>query len=202
MDDTSLMKSCNGINRVSLDSRLLSKRIIYIDDKEITGELVSNVVKRILVLISESDEKEITIIMDSPGGDIKAGMVLYDLLQSCETPIHIVVAGRAYSMAAVIFAAGKYGRYMLPNSEIMIHQPSLGNPVSGNSTCIESISEKLSTEKKILNKILSKLTGKTEKQIEKATSYDHYFNAEEAVEFGLRDRIIDFSMITGEMSNA
>ena len=183
MDDTSLMKSCNGINRVSLDSRLLSKRIIYIDDKEITGELVSNVVKRILVLISESDEKEITIIMDSPGGDIKAGMVLYDLLQSCETPIHIVVAGRAYSMAAVIFAAGKYGRYMLPN-------------------CIESISEKLSTEKKILNKILSKLTGKTEKQIEKATSYDHYFNAEEAVEFGLCDRIIDFSMITGEMSNA
>ena len=105
-------------------------------------------------------------------------------------------------MAAVIFAAGKYGRYMLPNSEIMIHQPSLGNPVSGNSTCIESISEKLSTEKKILKKILSKLTGKTEKQIEKATSYDHYFNAEEAVEFGLCDRIIDFSMITGEMSNA
>ena len=101
MDDTSLMKSCNGINRVSLDSRLLSKRIIYIDDKEITGELVSNIVKRILVLISESDEKDITIIIDSPGGDIKAGMVLYDLLQSCETPIHIVVAGRAYSMAAI-----------------------------------------------------------------------------------------------------
>ena len=93
-------------------------------------------------------------------------------------------------------------RLALPNSEIMIHQPSLGNPVSGNSTCIESISEKLSTEKKILNKILSKLTGKTEKQIEKATSYDHYFNAEEAVEFGLCDRIIDFSMITEEMSNA
>lgn len=128
MDSSSLIKSSNGITSVSLDARLLAKRYIYIDDQEITGQLIANVVKKIMILASEEPEKAITIILDSPGGSVKDGMVLYDLLQTFKTPIRVVVAGRAYSMAAVLLAAGKHGRYMLPNSEVMIHQPLLGKP--------------------------------------------------------------------------
>lgn len=192
MDSNSLIKSSNGITSVSLDARLLSNRVIYIDDQEITGELVANIVKKIMVLASEDSEKTITIMIDSPGGSVKAGMVLYDLLQTCKTPIRMVAAGRAYSMAAVLMAAGRHGRYMLPNSEVMIHQPLLGSPVTGNCTSIKSVSDKLNKEKKKMNRLLAKHTGKTEKQIEKATGYDHFFDAEEAVAFGLCDRTIGF----------
>lgn len=195
MDSNSLIKSSNGITSVSLDARLLSSRVIYIDDQEITGELIANIVKKIMVLASEDSEKIITIMIDSPGGSVKAGMVLYDLLQTCKTPIRMVAAGRAYSMAAVLLAAGRHGRYMLPNSEVMIHQPLLGNPVTGNCSSIKSVSDKLNKEKKKMNRLLAKHTGKTEKQIEKATSYDHFFDAEEAIAFGLCDGIIGFDEI-------
>lgn len=192
MDSNSLIKSSNGITSVSLDARLLSSRVIYIDDQEITGELIANIVKKIMVLASEDSEKAITIMIDSPGGSVKAGMVLYDLLQTCKTPIRMVAAGRAYSMAAVLLAAGRHGRYMLPNSEVMIHQPLLRSPVTGNYSSIKSVSDKMNKEKKKMNRLLAKHTGKTEKQIEKATGYDHFFDAEEAVAFGLCDRTIGF----------
>lgn len=195
MDSNSLIKSSNGITSVSLDARLLSSRVIYIDDQEITGELIANIVKKIMVLGSEDSEKTITIMIDSPGGSVKAGMVLYDLLQTCKTPIRMVAAGRAYSMAAILLAAGRHGRYMLPNSEVMIHQPLLGSPVTGNCSSIKSVSDKMNKEKKKMNRLLAKHTGKTEKQIEKATSYDHFFDADEAVAFGLCDGIIGFDEI-------
>lgn len=195
MNSDSLIKSSNGITSVSLDARLLASRVIYIDDREITGELVANIVKKIMVLVSEDAEKTITIMIDSPGGSVKAGMVLYDLLQTCKTPIRMVVAGRAYSMAAILLAAGKHGRYMLPNSEVMLHQPLLGNPVTGNCSSIKEISDKLNKEKKKMNQLLSKHTGKTEKQIEKAISCDHFFDAKEAIAFGLCDGMIGFEEI-------
>lgn len=195
MDSNSLIKSSNGITSVSLDARLLSNRVIYIDDQEITGELIANIVKKIMVLASEDSEKTITIMIDSPGGSVKAGMVLYDLLQTCKTPIRMVAAGRAYSMAAILLAAGRHGRYMLPNSEVMIHQPLLGSPVTGNCSSIKSVSDKMNKEKKKMNRILAKHTGKTEKQIEKATSYDHFFDADEAAKFGLCDGTIGFDEI-------
>ena len=195
MDSNSLIKSSIGITSVSLDARLLSSRVIYIDDQEITGELIANIVKKIMVLASEDSEKTITIMIDSPGGSVKAGMVLYDLLQTCKTPIRMVAAGRAYSMAAILLAAGRHGRYMLPNSEVMIHQPLLGSPVTGNCSSIKSVSDKMNKEKKKMNRLLAKHTGKTEKQIEKATSYDHFFDVEEATKFGLCDGTIGFDEI-------
>lgn len=195
MDSSSLIKSSNGITSVSLDARVLSSRVIYIDDQEITGELVANIVKKIMVLVSEDSDKAITIMIDSPGGSVKDGMVLYDLLQTCKTPIRMVAAGRAYSMAAVLLVAGNHGRYMFPNSEVMIHQPLLSSPVTGNSSSIKSVSDKLNKETKKMNRLLAKHTGKTEKQIEKATSYDHFFDAEEAIAFGLCDGIIGFDEI-------
>lgn len=122
MDSSSLIKSSNGITSVSLDARLLAKRYIYIDDQEITGELIANVVKKIMILASEEPEKAITIILDSPGGSVKAGMVLYDLLQTFKTPIRVVVAGRAYSMAAVLLAAGKHVFIMRSGNKPVVKQ--------------------------------------------------------------------------------
>lgn len=201
MDENIIVKSAQGFNCVSLDARLLSKRLIYIDNKEITGDLIAVVIKKIMALILEDENKTITIVLDSPGGSVKAGMALYDLLQSSKTPIKMVVIGRAYSMAAILFAAGKNGRYMLPNSEIMIHEPVLGDSISGNAAHVNSITDKLNKEKKLLNHILSKHTGKTEKQIEKEMSYDHFFTADEAVKFGICDKVIDFDKIMEDIIN-
>ena len=123
MTSSSLIKSASGFTTVPLDARLLSKRIIYIDDQTITGELIAEVISKIMILVSEDASSMITILLDSEGGGVHPGMVLYDLLRSCRTPIRLVVAGKAYSMAALLFASGRHGRYMLPSSELMIHQP-------------------------------------------------------------------------------
>ena len=192
MNNLSLLKSSNGVQVVDLDSRLFSKRIIFIDDEEITPNLVNNVFKNIMVLKWESETKPITILINSAGGNIQAGMQLYDLLQTCKTPIRIVAIGQASSMAAVLLAAGKHGRYVFENTSVMIHQPLLGNAVSGNTTSIKEISDHLIETKEKMNRLLAKHTNKTVEEIDKATSYDHYFTAQEAVEFGLCDKIIGF----------
>ena len=194
MDSYSLIKSANGISSVSVDARLLANRMIFLEDS-ITSEMVCNIVKKVMVLTLEDPDKPITFLINSPGGDVNAGMVLYDLIQTSKTPIRMVAVGRAYSMAAVLLTAGRHGRYMLKNSSLMLHQPLLGSQVTGNSSSIKSISDNLLEVKKQMNRLLSKHTGKTEKQIEKATSYDHYFNAEEAIAFGLCDGVIGFDEI-------
>lgn len=114
---------------------------------------------------------------------------MYDIIQTSPAPIRMVCMGRAYSMAAVLFASGGHGRYMLPNSELMLHEPLLGNRVAGNSSSIKSISDTLLETKRRLNRILAKHTGKTEEQIDEATCFDHYFQADESIEFGLCDGI-------------
>lgn len=197
MDSNSLIKSVNGIASVSIEARLLSKRKIFIEG-EITSELACCVIKKVMLLITEDKERPIDILINSPGGDINAGLLIYDTIQSCKTPIRLICIGKAYSMAAVLLACGNHGRYMLPHSELMLHEPLLGNRVEGNSSSIKSISDSLLEIKKKINQILSKHTGKTERQIEKATSYDHYFSPKESIDFGLCDAIIGFDMIMEE----
>ena len=120
---------------------------------------------------------------------------MYDVIQASKAPIRMFCIGRAYSMGAVLFACGNHGRYMLPHGELMLHEPLLGNRVGGNSSSIKSISESLLETKRKMNQILAKHTGKSEKEVEKATSYDHYYSPEESIEFGLCDKIVDFNMI-------
>ena len=98
-------------------------------------------------------------------------------------------------MGAVLFSSGNHWRYMLPHSELMLHEPLLGNRVSGNSSSIQSISESLLETKRRMNQILARHTGKSEEEVEKATSYDHYYSPEESREFGLCDEIVDFNKI-------
>lgn len=189
-----LIKSSNGISQVSADSKLLSQRKVFIEG-EITPEAACEFIKKIMVLNGEDSSKPIDVLINSPGGEINSGMVMYDVIQASKAPIRMFCIGRAYSMGAVLFACGNHGRYMLPHSELMLHEPLLGNRVGGNSSSIKSISESLLETKRKMNKILSKHTGKSEEEVEKATSYDHYYSPEESKNFGLCDQIVDFSMI-------
>ena len=189
-----LIKSSNGITQVSADSKLLSQRKVFIEG-EISSESACEFIKKILILNEEDTDKPIDVLINSPGGEINSGMAIYDVIQASKAPIRMFCIGRAYSMGAVLFSSGNHGRYMLPHSELMLHEPLLGNRVSGNSSSIQSISESLLETKRRMNQILARHTGKSEEEVEKATSYDHYYSPEESREFGLCDEIVDFNKI-------
>ena len=189
-----LVKSSSGITQVSADSKLLSQRKVFIEG-EISSESACEFIKKILILNEEDTDKPIDVLINSPGGEINSGMAIYDVIQASKAPIRMFCIGRAYSMGAVLFSSGNHGRYMLPHSELMLHEPLLGNRVSGNSSSIQSISESLLETKRRMNQILARHTGKSEEEVEKATSYDHYYSPEESREFGLCDEIVYFNKI-------
>ena len=189
-----LVKSSSGITQVSADSKLLSQRKVFIEG-EISSESACEFIKKILILNEEDTDKPIDVLINSPGGEINSGMAIYDVIQASKAPIRMFCIGRAYSMGAVLFSSGNHGRYMLPHSELMLHEPLLGNRVSGNSSSIQSISESLLETKRRMNQILARHTGKSEEEVEKATSYDHYYSPKESREFGLCDEIVDFNKI-------
>lgn len=189
-----LIKSSNGISQVPAESKLLSQRKVFIEG-EILPETACEFVKEILFLNSEDSAKPIDVLINSPGGEINSGMLMYDVIQSSKAPIRMFCIGRAYSMSAILFASGSHGRYMLPHSELMLHEPLLGNRVGGSSSSIKSISDSLIETKRKMNKILAKHTGRSEEEVEAATSYDHYYSPEESKEFGLCDDIADFSVL-------
>ncbi len=132
---------------------------------------------------------EITIYINSPGGEVESGLALYDVMQGLSCPIRTVCLGTAASMAAVIFAAGGQ-RDILPHGKVMIHDPLLSDGVGGSALRVQDISKRLLKTREELCSILSKHTGKSLRVIYKRTAKDTYFSAEEAVKFGLADRII------------
>ena len=188
------VKSSNGITIVPIESRLMANRKIFIEG-EIDADTACDFVKKVMLLNSEDSKQPIDVLINSPGGEINSGMLMYDVIQASYAPIRMFCIGRAYSMGAVLFACGNHGRYMLPHGELMIHEPLLGNRVGGNSSSIKSISDSLLETKKKMNQLLAKHTGRTEEEVEKATGFDHYFSPEESVEFGLCDEIVGFDKI-------
>lgn len=191
------VKSSNGIALVPMESRLLAERKVFIEG-EINEELACEFVKKIMILSRENKNKPIDVFVNSSGGNIGSGLLIYDVIQGSKTPIRMFCVGHAYSMGAILFASGNYGRYMLPHSELMLHEPLLGNRVSGNASSIQSISESLMEIKKKLNQILAKHTGNSEEEIEKALSFDHYYSPKESIDFGLADGIVEFEAIMEE----
>lgn len=185
------VKSSTGIALVPIDTRLMANRRVFIEG-EIDQVSACEFAKKIMLLTAEDDSMPIDVFVNSPGGEINAGLLMYDVIQSSIVPIRMFCIGRAYSMGAVLFASGNDGRYMLPHSELMLHEPLLGNRVSGNASSIRSISESLLETKQMMNRLLAKHTGKSEEEIEEATSFDHYYSAKESVEFGLADKIVNF----------
>lgn len=189
------IKSSNGITLMPLETRLLASRKIFIEG-EINAETACEFVKQVLLLNQEDPKKPIDVLINSMGGEINSGMLVYDVIQSSKAPVRMFCVGKAYSMAALLFASGAKGqRFMLPHSELMLHEPLLGNRIGGNSSSIKSISDSLQETKRKMNQILAKHTGQSEKAVERATGFDHYFNPEESIAFGLCDEIIGFDKV-------
>lgn len=183
-----LKESYNGISAYNIEDEMLTQREIGCVG-EITTESVNSIITQILYLSRQDDQKEITIYINSPGGEVSSGLALYDIMQAVKCPIHTVCIGIAASMGAILFAAGDK-RDILPHARVMIHDPLISGGVGGNALRIKSLSEDLMRTRKITGKILAKHTKKTIDEIYAKTATDSYFYAEEAVAFGLADNII------------
>lgn len=184
------VENAHGIRSVSLQTHFLMNRMIFINER-INGELANTVLSQFLFLEQQSDEP-ITIYLNSPGGEINAGLMIYDIIQSSKLEINTVCTGRAASMAAVLLAAGTPGhRYILRHSEVMIHEPLIERAVGGSATSIHNLSESILEIKETMNQILAKHTGKTMEEIDQATKFDNFMNAREAIDFGICDAIAE-----------
>ena len=188
------IKSSRGVELIPDETIFLTERKIFIEG-EINQIVACQFMRKVMYLNNDDHKSPITVFINTQGGEINAGMLIYDVIQSSIAPLKLVCISQAYSMGAVIFAGGKNGRCMLPNSELMIHEPLLGSRIGGNSSSIKSISEILNETKNKLTAILSKHTGQKISVIEEAIRYDHYFTPEEAISFGLCDEITDFGNI-------
>ncbi len=184
-----LEESCDGMREISLKTRHFTNRKLFLTG-EITEETANDFVSQILYL-AQSDEP-VDIFINSRGGSVNAGLVIYDAIQSCEgrIPINLYCIGMAASMAAVILAGGQKGRrFILPHSKCMIHEPLISGGMSGSATTIKKTAESILETKAITNGILAKHTGKSIEEIDEATDFDNFMNAEEAIAFGLCDEI-------------
>lgn len=180
-------KTHNGERVYDIYSRLLKDRIIFIGG-EIDDELANAIISELLFLDSKSND-EISIYINSPGGSITAGMAIYDTMNFVKSPISTICVGMAASMASVLLASGDKGkRYILPNSEVMIHQPLGG--VNGQATEIKIVADRILYLRNKLNKILADKTGQDINKIETDTERDHYLSANEALEYGIIDKVL------------
>jgi len=169
-------------------SRLLKDRIIFLGEP-INDHMADIIIAQFLFLDAENKDKDIKFYINTPGGSVTAGMAIYDTMQYVKSDVSTICVGLAASMGAVLLAAGARGkRFVLPNSEILIHQVMGG--FEGQATDIKIRSEHILRIKDKLNKILAKHTGQTVAAIEKDTDRDRFMSAEEAVKYGIIDKII------------
>ncbi len=185
---TVIESSSNGEKSFDIFSRLLRERIIFLGE-EIDDELANSVVAQLLLLDSENPEKDIMMYINSPGGVITAGMAIYDTMNHIRADVCTICLGEAASMGAFLLSGGTKGKRMaLPSARIMIHQPLGG--AKGQATDIEIEAKEILRMKKELNTLLAKHTGQTLEKIYADTERDNYMSAQEAVEYGLIDKVI------------
>lgn len=181
-------QTSRGERNYDIYSRLLKDRIIFLGE-EVNETTASLVIAQLLFLESEDPSKDIQLYINSPGGMVTAGLAIYDTMQYVKCDVSTICLGMAASMGAFLLAGGTKGkRFALPNSEIMIHQPSGG--AKGQATEIEIAAENILKTKKKLNEILAANTGKSVEQVTLDTERDHYLSAEEAKAYGLIDEVI------------
>ena len=177
-----------GERQYDIYSRLLNDRIIVLSD-EVNDATASLVVAQLLFLESQDSEKDISFYINSPGGSVTAGMAIYDTMQYIKCDVSTICMGLAASMGAFLLSSGAKGkRFALPNSEIMIHQPSGG--AKGQATDIKIVADHILRTKAKLNKILAENTGQDVEIIAQDTERDNFMTAEEALEYGLVDKIL------------
>ena len=181
-------QTSRGERSYDIFSRLLNDRIIMLND-EVNNTTASLVVAQLLYLEGQDPDKDISLYINSPGGVITAGMAIYDTMQYIKCDVSTICMGMAATMGAFLLAAGAKGkRYALPNAEIMIHQPSGG--AQGQATDIQIQAERILQMKKSLNTILAERTGQPYEVICKDTERDNFMTAQQAMEYGLIDKVI------------
>lgn len=182
-------QTSRGERSYDIYSRLLKERIIFLGE-EVNDVTAGLVVSQLLFLESEDPDKDINLYINSPGGSITAGMAIYDTMQYVKCDVSTMCMGMAASMGAFLLSGGTKGkRLALPNAEIMIHQPSGG--AQGQATEIEIAAEHILRTKKKLNTILSENTGQPYETIVKDTERDNWLTAQEALEYGLIDKVME-----------
>ena len=181
-------QTSRGERSYDIYSRLLKERIIFLGE-EVTDASASVVIAQLLFLEGEDPEKDIHLYINSPGGSVTAGMAIYDTMQYIKCDVSTICIGMAASMGSFLLAGGAKGkRYALPNSEIMIHQPSGG--ARGQATEIKIVAEHILKTRQKLNQILAQNTGQSLETIEVDTERDNFMSAQEAKEYGLVDEVI------------
>ena len=178
-----------GERSYDIFSRLLNDRIVFLSD-EVNDTTASLVVAQMLFLEAQDPDKDISFYINSPGGSVTAGMAIYDTMQFIKCDVSTICIGMAASMGAFLLSSGTKGKRMaLPNSEIMIHQPSAGT--QGQITDMAIHMKRLETIKARMNRILAENTGKSIEEVTAACERDNFMTAEEAKAFGLIDRVLD-----------
>lgn len=181
-------QTAKGERSYDIYSRLLKERIVFVNG-EFEDQMANLIVAQLLFLEAENPEKEIYMYINSPGGVVSSGLAIYDTMQYIKPKIATLCIGQACSMGATILLAGNKGmRYALPNSRVMIHQPSGG--YRGQASDIEIHAKETAKIKRLLHEIYAKHSGKTIAQIEKSMERDNFMSATEAKDFGLVDKII------------
>jgi ATP-dependent Clp protease protease subunit len=181
-------QSSRGERSFDIYSRLLNERIIFLGTP-IDDQIANLVVAQLLHLASDDPDKEISLYINSPGGSVYAGLAIYDTMQFIKPPVQTICVGIAMSMGAVLLAGGAPGKRMsLPNSRILIHQPSSG--FSGQATDIEIHARETLALRAKLDEIIASHTNKTAEEVHKDSERDRFFTAQEAAEYGLIDKVI------------
>ncbi len=181
-------QSGRGERSYDIYSRLLKERVIFLVGP-VNDHVANLVVAQLLFLESENPDKDISFYINSPGGSVSAGMAIFDTMNFIKPQVSTLCTGMAASMGAFLLAAGEKGkRFALPNSKIMIHQPSGGS--QGQATEIEIAAREIIKTREQLNKILAERTGQPVERIERDTERDYYMSAQECQEYGLIDQVI------------
>ena len=182
-------QTSRGERSFDIFSRLLNDRIIFLSE-EVNDTTASLIVAQLLYLEAQDPDKDIQFYINSPGGSVTAGMAIYDTMQYIKCDVATICVGMAASMGAFLLSAGTKGKRMaLPNAEIMIHQPSAGT--QGQITDMAIHLKRLETIKARMNKILAENTGKSIEEVTAACERDNFMSSQEALEFGLVDRVLD-----------
>ena len=182
------VESSHGTREVSLSTAHLMNRNVFLKgtiDDNMANDFLSQ-----MLYLEENPVMPVNIYINSHGGQVDAGLMIYDIIQGSKLTINMICTDTATSMAAILLAGGQKGRRsIMEHSKVMIHEPLISNGVGGSATSIRNISDSIMETKNIVNGILAKHTGKSLDEINEATSFDNYMNAKEAIEFGICDKL-------------
>ena len=190
-----IKETVRGLQAVDIEDELLQNREIFLTDK-VDSDSMNELIKELMYLESQDDKAEITLYINSPGGEVTSGLAAYDYMTMMKAPIRTVSIGTAASMGAILFLAGDK-RQMLPHTRLMIHDPSYANANMSNKKPheIQHELDKLNETKEIIAGIIAEKTGKDIEEVYKVTAEDSFYNAKEAVEFGLATEIVNTATI-------